>query len=60
MFNWSRSICREASKATANAKTVAAVVSLARSDRHHATTTDVWNTDDMLFSTTPKETSDGC
>ena len=40
VFNWSRSICREATKAAANAKTVAAVVSLARSDRRHAMTPD--------------------
>lgn len=63
VFDMSRSICRAAAAeltdargakiaaAVTSAKTVAAVVSLARSDRRHASTSDDWDSDLMLFLT---------
>jgi putative DNA primase/helicase len=56
-FDMARAICRIASAeitdpsraklaaAIASAKAVAAVITLARSDRRHAVTTDVWDAD---------------
>jgi len=58
-FSLARAICREAArecndkgaKTVASAKTVAAVVSLARADRQHAATTDQWDADPWLLNT---------
>ena len=59
-FNFSRAICREAAarctaksvaRGVASAKTVAAVVSLARADRRLAATVDQWDADLWLLNT---------
>ena len=59
-FHLVRMICREAAaacnkqsiaKALASAKTEAAVVSIARSDRRLAATVDQWDTDAWLLNT---------
>jgi len=49
-FDQSRVLCRGAGDA--RAKTVAAVVTLARADRRLAATTEQWDTHPMLFNTT--------
>jgi hypothetical protein len=61
-FDLARAVCRNASASitdprkvavaerVASAKTVAAVANLARSDRHHASTTDQWDADDWIFN----------
>ena len=51
-FDASRTLCREAGNA--KAKTVAAVVTLARTDRRIAVTINKWDTDPEIFNT-PKE-----
>jgi putative DNA primase/helicase len=63
VFDRSRAVCRansalltepKAAKlaaAVASAKTVAAIVSLARSDRRHAATVDQWDADDEALNT---------
>jgi P4 family phage/plasmid primase-like protien len=59
IFDMARTICRVASAAApekiastiASAKTVAAVVSLTRSDRRHAATVDQWDSDPWLLNT---------
>ena len=51
-FDLSRALCRDAGDA--KAKTVAAVVTLARSDRRMAATTDQWDRDPEKLNT-PKE-----
>jgi putative DNA primase/helicase len=59
-FDLARAICRTVSAAlptekskiatgVASAKTVAAIVTLARSDRRHAATADQWDQDPWLF-----------
>jgi len=48
-FDESRKLCREHDKA--DAKTVAAVMTLARADRRLAATTDVWDADTWLINT---------
>jgi putative DNA primase/helicase len=59
-FNMARTICRIASneiekpalaRTVASAKTVAAIVSLARADRRHAATVEQWDTDPWLLNT---------
>ena len=59
-FDLARRICREAARRSASAKirtklssaaTVSAVERLARSDRRHATTTEVWDRDPWLLNT---------
>lgn len=61
-FDMARAICRDAAskcssntkkeaKQIASAKTVAAVVSLARSDRRHATAADQWDADPWILNT---------
>jgi putative DNA primase/helicase len=57
-FDLARDLCREAArkaneggKGIASGHTVAAVVSLARTDRCHAATTDMWDTDPWLLNT---------
>jgi len=61
-FNMSRTVCRAASaeiddpkrvklaSSIASAKTVAAVVNLARVDRHHAATVEQWDSDPWSFN----------
>jgi putative DNA primase/helicase len=63
-FDLARAVCRNASAeitdpkkvklaaAVASAKTVAAVVTLARADRRHAATVGQWDPDPLLFLTT--------
>ena len=60
-FDLARQVCRAAAVRSPSSKvrtklsaasTVAAVERLARSDRRHATTTDVWDRDPWLFNTT--------
>ena len=58
VFDHARAVCREAaakcnepSKKIASAATVAAVERLARADRRHASTTDLWDSDDYLLNT---------
>lgn len=59
-FDLARRICREAARRSASAKirtklssaaTVSAVERLARTDRRHATTTEVWDRDPWLLNT---------
>src|SRR5437763_480003 len=59
-FDLSRALCRQASAecnkartsaAIASAKTVAAVVTLAKADRRHAATTDQWDAHPWLLNT---------
>ncbi len=59
-FDLARAICRQASAecndptvspSIASAKTVAAIERLAKADRRHATTTDVWDADPWLLNT---------
>lgn len=59
-FDLARRICREAARRSASAKirtklstaaTVSAVERLARSDRRHASTTDIWDRDPWLLNT---------
>lgn len=61
-FEFARKITREAAKAASitapqsvkairSAKTVAAIVNLARSDRRHAVTPDIWDVDTWLLNT---------
>ena len=59
-FDLARQVCRAAAARSPSSKvrtklsaasTVAAVERLARSDRRHATTTDVWDRDPWLFNT---------
>jgi putative DNA primase/helicase len=59
-FDLSRAICRQASAecdsarvsaAIASAKTVAAVITLAKADRRHAATTEQWDADPWLLNT---------
>jgi hypothetical protein len=64
-YDLSRALCRETGttapltkKAAANltsSRTVAGIERMARSDRHHAATTDQWNPDDWLFNNPKKE-----
>jgi hypothetical protein len=52
-FDKARVLCREAEDA--KAKTVAAVVTLARTDRAIAATEDQWDTNLLIFNTPTKE-----
>jgi len=52
-FDRARVLCREAEDA--KAKTVAAVVTLARTDRAIAATEEQWDTGEMIFNNPPKE-----
>jgi putative DNA primase/helicase len=56
-FDLARAVCRSAAanpeapgREISKAKTVAAVVNLARADRNHATTHDQWDADDWLLN----------
>lgn len=51
LFDWARLLCREEPRADGKAKTVAAIVSLARADRRHAMTNDEWDADDDFMTT---------
>jgi putative DNA primase/helicase len=60
VFDLARAVARDFANACdnpgdkpkiASAKTVAAIVSLARSDRRHAATVDIWDTDHWLLNT---------
>jgi putative DNA primase/helicase len=57
VYDEARTVCREAvdrggdAKRLLSAKTVAAIETLARSDRRHATTADVWDADAWVLNT---------
>src|SRR5205814_10411536 len=57
VYDEARNVCREAvqrggdAKRLLSAKTVAAIETLARSDRRHATTAEIWDADPWILNT---------